>query len=56
MGEDSTDEASVRKVSRDPVVEARDRVVPPLSESSAEEWEEAFDEETCLMFEMSGAS
>jgi len=46
----------VRVVSRDPTVEARDRLVEALwSESSAEECEEAVDEETCLMFAMSGA-
>lgn len=58
MGEDSTEEVSVRVVSRDPTVEARDLVVDALwSESSAEEWVEAVDEETCLMFDfaMSGA-
>jgi len=38
VGEDSTDEASVRVVSRDPTVDARDRLVEALwSESSAEE-------------------
>jgi hypothetical protein len=47
---------SVRTVSREPTVEARDRVVEALwSESSAEEWVEAVDEETCLIVLMSGA-
>lgn len=48
----------MRVVSRDPTVEARDRVVEALwSESSAEECVDAVDEETCLMvaFAMSGA-
>jgi hypothetical protein len=46
----------VRVVSRDPTVEARDRVVEALwSESSADEWVEAVEEETCRMFGRSGA-
>lgn len=46
------DEASVCE----PMVDARDRPVEALwSESSAEEWVEAVDEETCRMFGRSGA-
>jgi hypothetical protein len=41
----------------DPTVDARDRPVETLwSESSAEEWLEAVEEETCLMVAISGAS
>jgi len=52
VGDDSTEEASVSVVSRDPTVEARDRPVDTLwSESSAEEWVEAVEVEIFLMFE-----
>jgi hypothetical protein len=53
MGESSTEEASVVA---EPIVDARDLDVEALwSESSAEEWLEAVDEETCLLFAISGA-
>jgi len=55
MGEDSTEEASVRVVSLDPCEEARERVDTLWSESSAEEWLKEVDDETFLRLEMSGA-
>lgn len=47
MGEDSTDEASVR-VSREPWEEARERPEMLWSESSAVEWDDV-DEDTLRM-------
>lgn len=55
LGEDSTEEASVRVVSLDPWEEARERVDTLWSESSAEEWLREVDEETFLRVEISGA-
>ena len=55
IGEDSTEEASVRVVSLDPCEEARERVDTLWSESSAEEWLKEVDDETFLRLEMSGA-
>jgi len=55
MGEDATEEASVRVVSLEPCEEARERVDTLWSESSAEEWLREVEEETFLRVEMSGA-
>jgi hypothetical protein len=55
MGEESTEEASVRVVSLEPCEEARDRVETLWSESSAEDWLREVEDETFLRLEMSGA-
>jgi hypothetical protein len=55
MGEESTEEASVRVVSLEPWEEARDRVETLWSESSAEDWLSEVEDETFLRLEMSGA-
>jgi len=51
MGEDATEEASVRVVSLEPCEEARERVDTLWSESSAEEWLREVEEETFLRVE-----
>jgi hypothetical protein len=55
MGEDATEEASVKAVSLEPCEEARERVDTLWSESSAEEWLREVEDETFRRLEMSGA-